>query len=55
MIINAKNSATNPIQLYGSGPITVEVTWDTATDVDTHVIEPNGIHVYYGNRIGNVG
>lgn len=35
-----------------TGDISATLTWNTATDVDLHVIEPNGTHVYYSRRTG---
>lgn len=43
-----------PATLTG-GAITVTLTWAHATDVDLHVFEPGGVHVYYGNRQGTAG
>jgi hypothetical protein len=45
-------SPTNPA---GNGVITVTLTWDHATDVDLHVFEPGGSHVYYQNLTGTSG
>lgn len=39
----------------GSGPITVTLSWGAQPDVDLHVYEPNGTHVYYANRSGPSG
>jgi hypothetical protein len=39
----------------GQGPITVTLTWGSERDVDLHVFEPDGNHVYYGNKFGTVG
>ena len=38
------------VQSVGSGDIQVSVSWDTPTDVDLHVVEPNGCEIYYGNE-----
>lgn len=36
--------------------IRIVMTWDTdATDIDLHVIEPNGEEAYYGNRLTKIG
>src|SRR5262249_5698226 len=32
-----------------SGGVQVGITWDSATDVDLHVVDPQGNEVYYGN------
>lgn len=39
----------------GFGPITITLTWDVQPDIDLHVLEPGGIHVYFGNRRGTSG
>jgi hypothetical protein len=44
-----------PNQGAGNGIITVTLTWEGATDVDLHVFEPSGTHVYYLNLNGDVG
>jgi hypothetical protein len=36
----------------GSGALQVTLTWDTTADMDLHVIEPNGTHVYYATPQG---
>lgn len=33
----------------GSGDLQINLTWDTPTDFDLHVIDPNGEEIYYGN------
>ena len=33
----------------GTGDIQVSVSWDTESDVDLHLIEPNGAEIYYGD------
>jgi hypothetical protein len=38
---------TNVIQV-GTGDIQVSVSWDSVTDIDLHVVDPNGDEVYYG-------
>lgn len=38
-----------------TGPITVAVNWDKAGDVDLHINEPAGAHVFYENPRGEVG
>jgi hypothetical protein len=37
------------------GLFTVTLTWAGAGDVDLHVVEPNGQHVYYGAQAGSLG
>ena len=37
----------------GTGDLQVTLTWNTGdTDIDLHVIEPDGSHVYYNNQTG---
>jgi len=38
-----------------SGDVQVQASWDTAADVDLHVVEPNGTEIYYGNRSSATG
>ncbi len=38
-----------------SGALTVSLEWGTQPDLDLHIIEPNGSHVYYSNRGGVSG
>jgi hypothetical protein len=39
--------------ILGGGDLQVTLTWNTpGTDMDLHVIEPNGNHVYYASRTG---
>lgn len=44
-----------PPSLGQSGIITVTLTWGDQPDVDLHVFEPVGAHVYYANRQGVIG
>lgn len=39
----------------GNGVITVTLNWGDEPDVDLHVFEPDGTHVYYSNLFGSVG
>jgi hypothetical protein len=54
LIYAAKNRATQPSRIMGSGPITITLTWDVQPDIDLHVFEPS-YHVYYGRRTGQNG
>jgi hypothetical protein len=38
-----------------TGFFTATLTWDGQGDVDLHVNEPTGAHVYFSNKIGNSG
>ena len=33
----------------GTGDVQVSVSWNAASDVDLHVVEPGGTEIYYGN------
>lgn len=59
IILNSvKNSFSllTPIANHsGQGPITVTLTWGAQPDVDLHVTEPSGFHVYYSARTGPAG
>lgn len=37
------------------GEVKVSLTWDTMTDVDLHVTEPNGEEIYYGYKYSSTG
>jgi len=59
MIVNAALATANalawPEPELGSGPITVTLTWGAQPDVDLHVYEPDGSHVYYASPWGSSG
>lgn len=44
-----------PPAVLGSGAITITLTWGSQPDVDLHVIEPNGTHVYFAHQSGPSG
>lgn len=44
-----------PYTYLGSGAITVSLTWGSEPDVDLHILEPDGNHVYYQNMLGSFG
>ena len=44
-----------PDILAGDGAIRVTLEWGAEPDVDLHVFEPNGAHVYYASRVGPSG
>jgi hypothetical protein len=39
----------------GTGDIQISVAWDDSADVDLHVVDPNGEHIYFGNRTVSSG
>ncbi len=54
-ILAALGSLVTPRQIVESGVISVMLTWGPAPDVDLHVYEPNGSHVFWYDRIGYSG
>jgi hypothetical protein len=44
-----------PQAQFGNGPITVNLIWGAEPDVDLHVFEPDGSHVYYASPVGTSG
>jgi hypothetical protein len=38
--------------LLGTGDLQATLSWDSAADMDLHILEPNGAHVFYGSRTG---
>ncbi|MEP6572945.1 MAG: hypothetical protein ABJD11_09620 [Gemmatimonadota bacterium] len=43
---------TQPMQVIhvGTGDVQVSVSWSDSSDVDLHVVDPNGEEIYYGHR-----
>jgi hypothetical protein len=41
---------SNKSTLGSTGNVQVNVTWNTATDVDLHVVDPRNEEIYYGNQ-----
>jgi hypothetical protein len=39
-------------EVFALGDLQVTLTWNTTTDMDLHIIEPDGTHVFYGNMQG---
>jgi len=54
-VLSKANSLSWPNPMVGSGPITVTLTWGDQPDVDLHVYEPDGSHVYYAALQGRSG
>lgn len=52
---NAIDSVESPTAGAGDGIITLTLTWGPQPDVDLHVFEPDGSHVYYLNASGTSG
>lgn len=38
------------VTTVGTGDVQVSLSWDAASDVDLHVVDPNGDEIYYGNQ-----
>lgn len=41
------------VEVGAGGPIQVSVSWNTPTDVDLHVVDPNGEEIYYGHSFSD--
>lgn len=54
-IQQAINYAQDPVKDTNDGPITATMTWADYGDVDLHITEPSGAHVYYSEQIGAMG
>ena len=39
----------------GTGDVQISLTWDTRSDIDLWLIEPNGNKIYYGSKISSTG
>lgn len=39
----------------GTGQLQISLSFDNAKDIDLHVFEPNGEHIYYGNHLSENG
>jgi hypothetical protein len=48
--VSAVRTRDLTVQAVGGGDVQVSISWDTATDVDLHVIEPGGCELYYANK-----
>lgn len=48
-------STTQPPQLARDSIITATLTWGSQPDVDLHIYEPSGFHVFYANPVGPLG
>ena len=54
-MLRLAESTPFPTQIAGTGAIRASLTWGEQPDVDLHVFEPNGSHVYYRNLVGQDG
>lgn len=48
--ISQTYDVTMEIIVAGTGRLQVSLSFDTPKDVDLHLFEPNGYHIYYGDR-----
>jgi hypothetical protein len=50
--VNLGPYATQSIRFIrvGTGDVQISVAWDDSADVDLHVVDPNGEHIYFGHR-----
>jgi hypothetical protein len=46
---------STPFERLGNGPLTVTLTWDQPGDVDLHVKQSDGSHIFYGNTSNPIG
>lgn len=53
--VDMANGLSYPDTDLGIGAITATLTWNSMPDLDLHVFEPSGSHVYYGSPIGTSG
>jgi hypothetical protein len=53
--IAAITAAINDRPISGQGFFQISLTWDLPGDIDLHVTEPDGTHVFFGNRTGTSG
>lgn len=54
-ITNSINHLDFPNSSLGNGIITATLTWGSNPDLDLHIYEPNGTHIYYRNMSGPSG
>ena len=54
-VMSTINGLNFPDTTLGSGIITATLTWGSNPDLDLHIFEPNGSHVYYMNVNGTSG
>ena len=55
MFSNLLNVTDYPTAITSEAIVTVTLTWDEEPDVDLHIYEPDGSHVYYSNLLGSAG
>lgn len=55
LVQQAMNVALDPVKVTNDGPITATLNWANLGDIDLHVYEPDGNHVWYQNLYGSMG
>ncbi len=57
-----ESNAVGPYATYdfdvvtvGTGDVQVTLSWNADSDVDLHVVDPNGEEIYYGDRLSSSG
>jgi len=53
--ISASFARQLDITLVGTSGLQVSLSWNTPTDVDLHLVEPEGEEIYYGNELSLAG
>lgn len=53
--VSAAADVPTVVHNAATGDVQVSVTWDTASDVDLHVIEPSGRRIYWGDKVSPTG
>jgi len=53
--IGAYDTEAVNVVSVGTGEIQVSVSWNTESDVDLHLVQPNGEDIYYGNDVAASG
>ncbi len=53
--LSKANELSWPEPQVGTGPISVTLTWGSQPDLDLHVFEPDGSHVFYKQPLGTSG
>lgn len=43
------------VTTVGTGDIQVSISWDVLSDLDLHVIDPSGQHIYFANQSSSTG
>ena len=53
--VGAYEEAPIDVEVVGTGEVQVSISWDSPTDVDLHVVDPDGDEIYYGSRTTDEG